>query len=76
MIRLKLKVVSVINTSTFTIKINPGNSRNELVMYAENLGSIPPNTALMVIYDGDKRYEINVNSNKTTNGAVSFRLRE
>ena len=61
---------------TFTIKINPGNSRNELVMYAENLGSIPPNTALMVIYDGDKRYEINVSSSKTTNGAVSFRLRE
>ncbi|HQW85445.1 MAG TPA: LamG domain-containing protein, partial [Ferruginibacter sp.] len=35
---------------TFYIKIAPGNSRNELVMYAENLGSIPPNTALMVIY--------------------------
>ena len=41
---------------TFIIKIAPGNSRNELIMYAENLGSIPPNTALMVIYDGDKRY--------------------
>lgn len=61
---------------TFTIKIAPGNSRNELVMYAENLGSIPPNTALMVIYDGEKRYELNVSSSKTTNGAVSFRLRE
>ncbi|MBK7433791.1 MAG: LamG domain-containing protein [Chitinophagaceae bacterium] len=61
---------------TFIIKITPGNSRNELIMYAENLGSIPPNTALMVIYDGDKRYELNVSSSKTTNGAVSFRLRE
>lgn len=61
---------------TFTIKINPGNSRNELLMYAENLGSIPPNTALMVIYDGDKRYELNVRSTKDTNGAVSFKLRE
>jgi hypothetical protein len=61
---------------TFNIKINPGNTRNELVMYAENLGSIPPNTALMVIYDGNKRYEINVSSSTTTNGAVSFKLRE
>lgn len=61
---------------SFTIKINPGNSRNELVMYAENLGSIPPNTALMIIYDGNKRYELNVSSTKNTNGAVSFRLRE
>ena len=61
---------------TFFIKIAPGNSRNELVMYAENLGSIPPNTALMIINDGDKRYELNVNSTKKSNGSVSFKLRE
>ena len=61
---------------TFWIKIAPGNSRNELVMYAENLGSIPPNTALMVIYDGEKRYEVNIKSTEKTNGSVSFKLRE
>ncbi len=61
---------------TFTIKVAPGSSRNELVMYAENLGSIPPNTALMVIYDGKKRYELNINSTKASNGVVSFKLRE
>ncbi|MEP7255414.1 MAG: LamG domain-containing protein [Ferruginibacter sp.] len=61
---------------TFYIKIAPGNSRNELVMYAENLGSIPPNTALMIINDGDKRYEVNINSTKKSNGSVSFKLRE
>jgi len=61
---------------TFFIKIAAGNSRNELVMYAENLGSIPPNTALMVIYDGKKRYELNVSSTDKTNGVVSFKLRE
>ena len=62
---------------TFVIKITRGaGSRNELVMYAENLGSIPPNTALMVIYDGKKRYELNIKSTEKTNGAVSFKLRE
>jgi hypothetical protein len=62
---------------TFRIKIAPGaDARNELIMYAENLGSIPPNTALMVIYDGDKRYELNVRSTQSTNGAVSFKLKE
>ena len=50
--------------------------RNELQMYAENLGSIPPNTALMVIYDGNKRYEVNIKSTEKTNGSVSFKLRE
>jgi len=61
---------------TFWIKITAGNQRNELQMYAENLGSIPPNTALMVIYDGNKRYEVNIKSTEKTNGSVSFKLRE
>jgi hypothetical protein len=60
----------------FTIKIDKGNTNNELVMYAENLGSIPPNTALMVIYDGKKRYELNISSSKTSNGVISFKLKE
>jgi hypothetical protein len=61
---------------TFVIKVLPGNSRNELAMYAENLGSIPPNTALMIIQDGNKRYELNVNSTKSSNGTIRFKLRE
>jgi len=60
---------------TFTLKVDRKN-RNELVMYAENLGSIPPNTALMVIYDGSKRYELNISSTKNSNGVVAFTLKE
>jgi hypothetical protein len=61
---------------TYSIKIAPGTQLNQLKMYAENLGSIPPNTALMVIYDGNKRYEVNIKSTEKTNGSVSFKLRE
>ena len=60
---------------TFYIKI-ARDSPNELVMYAENLGSIPPNTALMIINDGNKRYELNIKSTESSNGMVRFRLRE
>jgi hypothetical protein len=49
---------------------------NELVMYAENLGSIPPNTALMVVTARDKRYEVNITSTEDVNGAVRFRLKQ
>lgn len=49
---------------------------NELVMYAENLGSIPPNTALMVVTVRDKRYEVNITSTEDVNGAVRFRLKQ
>lgn len=58
------------------ITIDPSRSDNELVMYAENLGSIPPNTALMVVTVGDKRYEVNITSSEQTSGTVRFRLME
>ena len=45
---------------------------NELTMYAENLGEIPPNTALMVITDGDKRYEVRISSDLKNSGTIRF----
>ncbi|MGC4104630.1 PKD domain-containing protein [Ferruginibacter sp.] len=56
----------------FILPVNKNGEPNELVMYAENLGSIPPNTALMVVYDGDKRHEVSISSSKTSNGMVRF----
>lgn len=46
---------------------------NELIMYAENEGSIKPNTALLVLYDGDKRYEISMSSTLLKNGMIRIR---
>ena len=46
---------------------------NELSMFADNLGSIPPNTALMVVSDGKKRYEVRLSSNFEKNAAVRLR---
>lgn len=45
---------------------------NELIMYAENLGTIPPNTALMVINDGDNRYEVRISSDLQKSGVIRF----
>lgn len=42
----------------FNIELDPNLSANEITMFAENLGSIPPNTALIVITAGTKRYEL------------------
>ncbi|MEO7922232.1 MAG: PKD domain-containing protein [Chitinophagaceae bacterium] len=55
-----------------SLKIDRGKDSNELMMYAENLGSIPPNTALMIITDGNNRYQVNVSSSKSLNGVVLF----
>jgi len=57
---------------TLTINVDKDKTVNELVMYAENLGSIPPNTALMVVYDGPNRYEIRITSDLQKSGAIRF----
>jgi hypothetical protein len=44
--------------------------RHELIMVAENLGEIPPNSALMVITAGKKRYEVFLISNEQRNAKV------
>jgi hypothetical protein len=33
-------------------------------MYAESLGTIPPNTGLLIVQDGDNRYEIRFEGTK------------
>ncbi|MEJ7625900.1 MAG: hypothetical protein WKF35_03470 [Ferruginibacter sp.] len=57
---------------TFNLTIDKDTEINELVMYAENLGSIPPNTALMVVTDGLKRYEVRITSDLQKNGVIRF----
>jgi hypothetical protein len=44
----------------------------ELVMYADNLGSIPPNTALMVVKAGARRIEVFLSSGLDKSAAVKF----
>jgi archaellum component FlaF (FlaF/FlaG flagellin family) len=58
---------------SFKVYVDSISTNNDLVMYAENLGSIPPNSALMVITDKDHRYEINLTSTYQKNAAVRLR---
>ncbi|MCX6316589.1 MAG: PKD domain-containing protein [Bacteroidetes bacterium] len=54
------------------LKLDPALKTNELQMYAENLGSIPPNTALLIADDGKNRYTVNLSCTQKTNGTVYF----
>jgi len=49
---------------------------NELTMFAENLGAIAPNTALMVIYDGTKRFDIRLSSNLEKNATIKIKRKK
>jgi len=61
---------------SINLKMDAGNPDHVLVMVAENLGRIPPNTSLMVVHDGDKRYEVRITSTEQKNAMVRFRYQK
>jgi hypothetical protein len=56
-----------------TIYIPANTSEVELIMYAESLGSIPPNTGLLVVRDGKEMYELRFSGDYQKNASILFR---
>lgn len=56
-----------------TVNLSEEESLQEVVMVAENLGTIPPNTALMIVQAGTQRYTVRLSSTEQKNAAVRFR---
>ena len=57
---------------TLNLTADSDKTENELLIYAENEGSIPPNTALMVVTEGNTRTEVRITSDAKKNGVVLF----
>ncbi len=55
---------------TIKVKVDPNHPKNEFVMVADNLGTIPPNTALMKITVGKQHFDIFLTSTEQKNAAV------
>lgn len=54
------------------LELDETQTRHEIVLFAENLGSIPPNTALIVVYAGKKRYELFSSASLEENAVLVF----
>ena len=57
---------------TVFVKVDLTRAQQEVIMVGENLGSIPPNTALMIINAGEKRYQLYLSSDEQKNALVRF----
>lgn len=57
---------------SLTLALDKNAKENIVTMYADNLGTIPPNTALMIVTDGNKRYEVRIESDLAKSGSVIF----
>lgn len=60
------------NAYTIKLPVAELNETNELIMVAENLGSIPPNTSYMVALIGDNRYEARLESTEGSSAMIRF----
>ncbi len=59
-----------------TVQLDTTLEYNELSMFAINLGNIPPNTALLVLYDGTIRYEIFLSSDLKSSATLRLHKRK
>jgi len=60
----------------FEVNFNKDNNRHEIIIVAHNLGTVPPNTALMVVKDGTSRQEIYITSTLSVNAMIIFELKK
>jgi len=61
---------------SLSLTLDKNATENIVTMYADNLGTIPPNTALMIVTDGGKRYEVRMESDYGKSGSVIFKAKE
>jgi hypothetical protein len=59
-----------------SLNVNASEPHHELVMVAENLGSIPPNTSIMIITTASSRYKVSISSSEQKNAKVVVDLKE
>lgn len=59
-----------------TIELDPTLEFNELSMFADNLGMIPPNTAALILYDGKTRYETLLTSDLSKSATLRLKKKK
>jgi hypothetical protein len=57
---------------TLNIHMDASMPMQEVIMQAENLGSIPPNTALLIVTTTRRRYQLYLQSTEKRNASVRF----
>lgn len=55
------------------VELKDDDPQQDIVMVAENLGTLPPNTALMIVQAGKERYTLNLSSTEQKNAMVRFK---
>lgn len=69
----RLNVTS--NTQRHNLRLDKSKELHEIIMYAENLGEVPPNTSDLRIFDGIKEHQVLIQSSKQTSAVIYLRYK-
>jgi hypothetical protein len=58
------------------LQLDPTKEFNELSMFAENLGMIPPNTAALIVRDGQKEYQLLLQSDFSKSATLKLKVKK
>lgn len=61
--------------SVINFKLNPNIEMHEILLFAENLGEIPPNTSELLIIDGKEIHRVMIVSDKQKSAAVYLKYK-
>lgn len=64
-----------LKSTSFKIKLDASQPHHEIIMVANNLGSIPPNTSMMIVTTPERRYEVFISSSEEKNARVEIDLK-
>lgn len=62
-------------SAIINFKLDTRISLHELLLYAENLGQIPPNTSSLLLVDGSRTHRIKIESDKQKTAAIYLRYK-
>lgn len=69
-----IKNLPIVNKkSIHNLRLNRDKELHEIILYAENLGSIPPNTSTLRVFDGSKEHQIQIQSSKQVSAVIYLR---
>lgn len=74
LVATKIKVMAV--AFVVEIELDDIKKMHTITLVAHNLGSIPPNTALLLIMAGDKEYKLSASSDFTKNAVIVIKYPE
>ncbi|RYY91762.1 MAG: hypothetical protein EOO11_22245 [Chitinophagaceae bacterium] len=67
------RILVAVKSFEFTVAVSEGDPLHEITLIAHNVGSIPPNTASIIVEAGDERHRLTASTDLKRNAVIRIR---